>query len=219
MEYHIMFNARTMRNLIGSALFSSFIMILSGCASAPPNSGFLSDYSKLHEDKYGDRSLRWYEKDNFDWRQYNKIMIDPVVVYLHPKAKYRQIDTEALKKLTDYFREVVEEQLAGEYSIVTTPGTDVLRVKVAISEIVPANPAINIVTTVAVFVPLDMGGAAIEAEFLDSETGELLAAMVDKKLGNPLDPKFYRGFTTMGYAKASFEAWAIELKKALKSNP
>lgn len=218
-----MCNVRDVRrtdNLIAIALLFAFVISCAGCATAPPpHSGFLSDYSKLHEDKYGDGSLRWYEKDNFDWRQYRKVMLDPVVVYYHPDAKYRQIDPEALKKLTDYFRKVVEDQLAGEYPIVTTPGPDVLRVKAAITEIVPANPAINIVTTAAAFVPLDMGGAAIEAEFLDSQTSEVLAAMVDKKLGTPIDPKFYRGFTTMGYVKAAFEAWAIELKKALKSNP
>lgn len=213
-------NVQRTGNLIAIALLFAIVINLAGCATAPPpNSGFLSDYSKLHEDKYGDRSLRWYEKDNFDWQRYSKLMIDPVVVYFHPEAKYRQIDPEAVKKLTDYFRTVVEEQLASDYPIVATPGPDVLRVRAAITEIVPANPALNIATTAAMFVPLDMGGAAIEAEFLDSQTNELMAAMVDKKMGTPVDPKFYRGFTDMGYAKAAFEAWATELKKALKSNP
>jgi hypothetical protein len=200
-------------------LLSAFAFFVSGCATTPPGSGFLSDYSKLHEDKYGDRSLKWYEKENFNWNKYRKIMLDPVLVFYHPEAKYRQIDPDAVKKLTDYFRLVVEEELGEDYPIVTTPGADVLRVRAAITEIVPANSAINIVTTAAVFVPLDMGGAAIEAEFMDSQTNEVLAAMVDKKMGNPLDPRFYRGFTTMGYANGAFAAWAIELKKALKSNP
>ena len=200
-------------------MLSAFVFSLSGCATTPPGSGFLSDYSKLHEDKYGDRSLKWYEKENFNWSQYRKIMLDPVVIYYHPEAKYRQIDPDAVKKLADYFRQVVEEELGEEYPIVTKPGKGVLRVRAAITEIVPANPAINIVTTAAVFVPLDMGGAAIEAEFMDSQTNEVLAAMVDKKMGNPLDPRFYRGLTTMGYAKGAFSGWANELKKALKSNP
>lgn len=214
-----MFVPQRKKQLAAIVLLSSFVFFLSGCATTPPSSGFLSDYSKLHEDKYGDHSLKWYEKENFNWNRYRKIMLDPVVVFYHPDAKYRQIDPDAVKKLTDYFRQVVEEELAQEYPIVSTPGEDVLRVRAAITEIVPANPAINIVTTAAVFVPLDMGGAAIEAEFIDSQTNEVLAAMVDKKMGNPLDPRFYRGFTTMGYAKGAFAAWANELKKALKSNP
>lgn len=215
-----MFSAQRTGKLIATVMLSAFIIVMSGCATTPPvSSGFLSDYSNLHEDKYGDRSLLWYEKENFNWQQYHKLMIDPIVVYFHPDAKYKQIEPEAVKKLTDYCLKVTEEQLADEYPIVTTPGPDVLRIRAAITEIVPANPAINIITTAAVFVPLDMGEAAIEAEFLDSQTKEVLAAMVDKKMGTPLSPKFYRGFTTMGYAKASFAAWAIEIKKALESNP
>jgi hypothetical protein len=155
-----MFNTRRTGKLIATVLLSAFVFALSGCASAPPNSGFLNDYSRLHEDKYEDRSLQWYEKDNFNWQQYKKLMIDPVVVYFHPQAKYRQIDPEAVKKLTDYFREIIEEELADDYPIVTTPGPDVLRVRAAITEIVPANPAVNIVTTLAVLVPLDMGGCS-----------------------------------------------------------
>jgi len=201
------------------SLWSVCVFFVSGCATTPPGSGFLGDYSKLHEDRYGDRSLQWYEKEGFNWNRYRKVMLDPVVLYYHPDAEFRQIDPEAVKKLADYFREVVAQELADDYPIVTSPGPEVLRVRAAITEIVPANPALNIVTTAVAFVPLDMGGAAIEAEFLDSQTNEVQAAMVDKKMGNPLDPRFYRGFTTMGYANAAFEAWAAELKKALQSNP
>ncbi|MBU1727536.1 MAG: DUF3313 domain-containing protein, partial [Candidatus Omnitrophica bacterium] len=64
----------------------------------------------------------------------------------------------------------------------------------------------------AIGVPLDMGGAAIEAEFLDSETGERLGAIVDMKLGTPLD---ISGFTSLGHAKGAFQRWAKELKQAL----
>lgn len=205
--------------LTGIILFLGLFFLFTGCATSPPNSGFLSDYSGLEEDIYGDRSLRWWEKKDFNWKQYTKIMIDPVVVYYHPEAKYRQIDPEAVTKLTDYFREVAEEELSDEFPVVTEPGPDVLRIRAAITEIVPANPAINIITTAAVFVPLDMGGAAIEAEFIDSATGEVVAAMIDKKLGNPVDPRFYRGFTTLGYAKGAFSSWAAELREALMTNP
>ena len=196
-----------------------FVIAFAGCATVPPKSGFLSDYSKLHEDRYGKKSLLWWEKDSFDWRQYRKLMLDPVIVHFHPEAKPRQIEPEAVKELIDYFREAVEKELAAEYPIVTTPGPDVLRIRAAITEIIPANPAVNIVTTLAVFVPLDMGGAAIEAEFLDSQTNEVLAMMVDKNMASPVDLRFYRGFTTIGHAKGAIEAWAIELKKALETNP
>ena len=78
------------------------LMFLSACATAPPHSGFLHDYSNLQADPE-DESLLWWEKENVDWKNYKKLMIDPVVIYLHPEAKNRQIDPDVLKELTDYF--------------------------------------------------------------------------------------------------------------------
>ena len=194
-----------------------FVTFLAGCATtSPPPSGFMGDYSMLRTDSSGDSSLQWWEKRGFNWQQYQKVMLDPVIIHYHPEARTKRINPEKEKRLSHYFRRAVEKELEGKYSIVTTPGPDVLRVRAAITEILPACPAINYPAMIVVLVPVDMGGAAIEAEFLDSQTNEVLAAMTDKKMGSPVKP---RGFTTMGYTRAAFDAWAKELRNALQSNP
>ena len=193
------------------------IIVLSGCATtAPPNSGFMHNYSMLREDTNGDKSLKWWEKEGFNWQQYQKLMLDTVVVHYHPQAGSTRINAETEKKLTNYFMKAVKEELTDEFTIVTTPGPDVLRVRASVSEIIPASPALNYPAMVVAFFPIDMGGAALEAEFLDSETNEILAAMVDRKMGSPLKP---RGFTRLGYARAAFDSWAKELRIALETNP
>lgn len=192
--------------------------LLAACATTPPaQSGFLSDYSALKPDKYGRPGLLWAEKQGFDWKTYRKVMLDPVVVYYHPQAGSKAIQPEELARLATYFREAVIAELQGTYPVVTAPGPDVLRIRAAITDVVPASPALNVVTTAVAFVPLDLGGAAIEAEFLDSTTGERLAAMIDRKRGSSLDLK--GGFTELGHAKAAFKEWAVDLKKALQNNP
>lgn len=194
------------------------IVVLAGCASTPPpRSGFLADYPDLKPDRYGNQQLLWWEKPDFDWKRYHKLMIDPVVVYYHPKAKNKEIRPDDLKRLTDEFRDVIIAELGGNFPVVNTQGQDVLRVRAAITEIIPASPTLNVVTTVLAFVPLDMGGAAIEAEFIDSMTNERVAAMVELKLGTPKDLK--SGFTSLGHARASFKSWAVELKRALETGP
>ena len=194
------------------------VVMLVGCSSTPPpRSGFMVDYPDLKPDRYGNPRLLWWEKPGFDWMRYQKLMIDPVVVYYHPQAKSKEIRPDDLKQLTDEFRDVVIAELGKSYPVVSTPGQDVLRVRAAITEIIPANPALNIVTTALAFVPLDMGGAAIEAEFIDSMTSERVAAMVELKLGTPTDLK--SGFTSLGHARASFKSWAAELKRALETGP
>ena len=190
-------------------------MFAAGCATAPPGSGFLKDYSKLQTDPE-DESLKWWEKEGVDWKHYKKLMIDPVVVYFHPEAKNRQIEPDVLKELTDYFRTVVIEEIQDSYPVVDAPGPDVLRIRAAITDLVPANPFLNVVTTAGVGVPVDMGGASMEAMFLDSTTNELLGAVVDSKKGTPVDINMLKGFTTWGYAKGAFRDWAALLRESLE---
>ena len=192
-----------------------FLMLASSCAKAPPHSGFLQDYATLQQDP-GDKSLFWYEVPDVDWKKYPKLMIDPVVVYLHPEAKNRQIDPEALSELTEYFRNAVIEEVQDAYPVVERPAPDVLRIRAAITDIIPANPLINATMVVAVGLPVDMGGASMEAEFLDSVTNKPLVAVVDKKVGIPVNPEDYVvGFTQWGHAKTACDAWAELLRESL----
>lgn len=187
-------------------------ILIAGCSSVKtPKSGFLKDYSEFRVDPR-DKSLLWYEKEGVDWKRFKKLMIDPVVVYLHPDARNRPVPAQELEKLTAYFRETVVKEVQDEYPVVEAPGRDVLRIRTAITDVIPVNPAMNILSVAAIGVPLDMGGAAIEAEFLDSQTAERLGAIVDLKLGTPLD---VRGFTSLGHARTAFQKWARELKQAL----
>ena len=191
------------------------LMFVAGCATIPPHSGFLQDYSELRPDPE-DETLLWWEKENVDWKRYKRLMIDPVVVYLHPKAKTRQIEPDVLKELTDYFRNTIIEEVQDIYPVVDKPAPDVLRIRAAITDLIPANPLINIVTTAGLCIPVDMGGAAMEAEFLDSMTNELLGAVVDMKKGTPVDINIFKEFTTWGYAKGAFRDWAKLLRESLE---
>jgi len=204
------------RHLSRTVLFALLVGI-TGCATRPPSrSGFLEDYSLLKEDHAGGKNLQWWEKEGFDWHRYQKVIIDTVVVYDHHEAQKKQINPAKTKELTTYFHNTVERELADDYPVVTEPGPDVLRIRTAITEIVPSNPAINYPAMAVVFFPIDMGGASIEAAFMDSETDEVLAIMVDRKMGSPFKP---RGFTKMGHARAAFDHWAKELKLALEIDP
>jgi hypothetical protein len=197
-------------------LWIIFFMIMgSGCAKAPPKSGFLQNYADLHQDPE-DKSLFWYERLDVDWKKYPKLMIDPVVVYLHPEAQNRQIDPEALSVLTEYFRNAVIREVQDAYLVVDKPGPDVLRIRAAITDLIPANPLINTTMVLVVGLPVDMGGASMEAEFLDAATNKPLGAVVDKKVGIPVNPEDYLvGFTKWGHAKTACDAWAELLRESL----
>jgi len=197
------------------AALLAVLVWVTGCAvQAPSPTGFLGDRAELRPDKYGNTGLLWYERAGFDWKQYKRVMLDPVIISLHPQAQNRGLAPDELKKLADEFRDIVVAELGADYPVTSESGADVLRIRAAITDVVPANPALNALTTAVAFVPMDMGGASLEAEFLDSRTGERLAAMAETKRGTPIDLK--GGFTELGHARSAMKQWARDLKNALK---
>ena len=197
---------------------ATMFVLITGCATTGTQkvSGFLGYYDDFTADP-ADESLLWWERDGFDWSDYRAVMLDPVTIYFDAEAQDREIQPDELKKLTDGFRDAVIEELGDAYPVVGMHAPDVLRIRCAITDIVPSNAALNVATSLAAFVPVDMGSAAIEVEFLDSVTGERLAASVDQELGTPFDG--VSGFTRLGHARSAFREWAKELRTALDTNP
>ena len=192
------------------------LMGLQGCATAPLHNDYFGHATELNPDPE-DVSLLWWEKPGFNWHKYSKIMLDPVNIQINENKVKHNFDPEELEGLRRDITDAFIENLKPEYQVVNTPGTDVLRIRAAIINIDPSSPTLNLVTTLALFMPLDLGGATIAVEFLDSTNGERLAAMVDCKSGTPF--QLMDGFKKFGHARAAFEQWAQALKLALVNNP
>ena len=192
----------------------------SGCAKKQMKySGFLGNYPKFQKGPENGVALRWI-RPGADFSKYNKLMFDQVVFYLDPDSKYKDIQPEQMKHLADEFARITVKEMKGHYPIVSEPGPDVLRVRVAITGIEPGKPVRSAMTTV---VPAGLvmgivqkgvtghypgvGSTGMEAEFLDSQTNERLAAGIDKRAGSK-----FTGFTKFGATKEAFEFWAKRLR-------
>ena len=217
-----------------------------GCASTPAGeakpkyAGFLSDYSKLQPVRDGDGAER-YLKPGQNWKQYNKVMLDRIRVWYKDDAGYKGIDPAELKALTDYFQNAIVKALAPTYPLVTKPGPGVLRVRVAITDLIPTKPEMSVVTLVVPYATVAdvaagaagasyLGQTAIEAEFLDSRSNEVLAAYVDRQAGKKYNidvsegvgsavekgvSSYTKAYSTWAYAEAAFDYWAGLLRKRL----
>lgn len=198
-----------------SLTFSSLLLTLSlfqGCTTHPTRSDFLESNVELQASPC-DKSLLWWEKPGFCWYDYGKVMIDPVVLKCNPS----QLTTQELATISSDIYRILEEHLYPEYPIVNNPSPGTLRIRSAITSINTSSPALNLVSTAALFIPLDMGGASIEVEFLDAVSGKRLAAMADTKQGTPL--QFIQCFQPLGHTHQAFDQWAKALKHALSNNP
>lgn len=190
------------------------IFIASGCAAkAPVPSAYLGTRVTLQQCD-NDPSIQWWESEDFAWTRYNKVMLEPVGFSCGDAG---DIDQQEMDELSEYAHRAIMDSLSPDFILTRDLGPGVLRIRLRITEIVKSRPLLNVITTTAVFVPLDMGGASIEAEFYDGEKGELMAAMTSKKRGTPL--QVLGSLRQLGHAKSALDAWAKELKVALVTNP
>ncbi len=206
------------------------LAMAAGTASAkkkkkPVYSGFLGDYPKFERGAKG--GVDWvYLKKGVDFKVYDKVMIDQVVFYFKPDAKYKGIHPDEIKQLSDAFHQSMVDALGKKYPLVDKAGPGVLRIRFAITDVVPSKPGLNTVTSI---VPVGLaislikkgitgshtfvGQASVEVEFLDSQTNERLAAAIDTKTGKKY--KIIKGAKKWGHAKDAFKFWSKRLRKWL----
>jgi len=185
------------------------VMIISLCLSAgaayakQEYSGFLVDYSQLKPGPKGGIA-RVYRRDGVDYKKYSKIMMDHVVFYFKDDAADKGIDPLEMAELSHKFHKEVQAALRGSYPLVEEPGPDVMRVRVAITNLeLPKRSLKSIMTGKGPGV----GEISMEFESLDSVTGQRIAAGVDQRTGTRLES--LRRFST---AEDAFKFWAQRLR-------
>lgn len=211
--------------LISSLCAVTAATFFSGCASSTNRAeqrGFLGDYSQLQEGDKGEAKYYYINKDA-DFTQYTKIKFAPITAWRTDDTKLKDLDEETVKRLQDTLFASLYDALSKDFEIVDEIGPDVMLVRVAITEAVGANQALNSVSTV---VPIGLvasagtqvatgshafvGKAAIEAEVLDSISGHRLLAAVDERAGS----KGFEGKWTQ--VDKAFDFWAERSRDRLE---
>ena len=129
-------------------------LALGGCAAthqareAKP-SGFLRDYSQLRPGGK-DEALLVYIRPGVNWRRYDKMLIEPVVIW-HDAARtgfLQDVPKEEAQVLADYLDASLRESLKKDYTLVERPGPGVLRLRVAITEAEGSTVPLDVASTV-----------------------------------------------------------------------
>ena len=172
-------------------------------------SGFLGDYSKLKKSRKLKGAMS-YENPSKSLGQYNKFMIDRVVVHFAPNAKGIGIDPFKVQQVADYAHRELWQALSIRYQVVNTPGPGVLRLRVALTDIKTTVPIMNIHPGTKLLgqgIGFGLGGASMEGEAIDSQTGERVLAVVDSRKGgfNPLPSR--AAIDTVAHAKEVMRYW------------
>lgn len=140
----------------------------------------------------GQSGLRYFNPKT-QWRNYSKIIIEPVTFWGDATGKISPPDQQAL---ATYFRGAMEKEFAERFQLVEMPAPGVMRLQVAITDAEAANPGLrtvslvvpqvrilNAVQSMATGKMVFAGGLQAEMKLTDAMTGETLCAAVGRGLG------------------------------------
>ncbi len=142
--------------------------------------------------------------------------------------------------LTDYFYEAIQKEVGDAYPMVTEPGPDVLRLRVAVTDLVPNKPEASVATLVVPFLwvadagsgvatgetgsTVFTGHASIEVEALDSDSSEQLVAFIETEPGKKYNwtsgvtkgvKSYLKSYSKWDYTKQAMDSWAHLLRVRL----
>jgi hypothetical protein len=204
--------------VIGCALLVCFVYTGESNAGekVSTEAGFIKGYyNKLVPGPKDGAKFRWLKPD-VDFSRYKKVMLDSVIFFFADESKYKGIDANEMKELTDSFNLEMVNALKDKYPIVSQPGPDVMRVRFAITNIKQSNPGVSAITTV---IPVGLavslvkkgakgswtgsGATSVEVMIIDTVSGEVIGAAQDHQSAG-----FSKRFSKWGSAKESFKFWA-----------
>ena len=170
------------------------------------SNGFLSDYSKLQKNPRYEGS-RIYSNPEASLESYSRFIVNPVQVRLSSLGTHRNADSKKLQEISQYAHEqfVTALQNSG-YPVVTDPGPGTLILRSALTEVAP-----SALKTRSFLMNISLGGASIEAEFVDALTGEIVVAVMESQRGKITAA----GSNEYENAKNVIDRWAARLVQRL----
>lgn len=175
-------------------------LLVSGCARtmqarSVTTTGFLEDYTVLSKNQ-SDQALLSFWKDNAEWQNYRKIILEPVKIIKTPESELNELGHAQLFKLKQLFDYRLRSTLKKDFTLVKVPAPDVLRIEFAITEAETSNVLLDTFSTFYpsarvlsglkwVFTGTEfyVGKASIEGKITDAMTGDLLMASADRRTG------------------------------------
>ncbi|UCE64249.1 MAG: DUF3313 domain-containing protein [Nitrospirota bacterium] len=207
------------------------IGFLAGCAATKQardvdQTGFLGDiYPKLREGKEGE-ALLVYKPERINtarFAKYSKILLDPVTVWRGEESRKSGAPQQDVQVVADHFFSLLYLTFNQDYEMVQKPSPNTLRIQVAITKLEESMVVLDVVSTVvpqaralstlkglATGKPAFVGEASVEAKLSDAQTGKVLAAVVDRRVGNKnLEAE---SFDTWGDVNEILEYWAKQAR-------
>ena len=201
--------------------------------------GFLTDYSNLPKTADEEGAFRYRDPDA-DLGRYDKLLVDRIKIWFKDDSEYKGIDPDELKMLTDYFYEAIEKAVGDAYPMVSDARPDVLRLRIALTDVVPNKPEASVTSLIVPFLWVGEAGAGaatrevgstpftgqatLELEALDSTSSQQLAAYIETEVGKKYQwtkgitkgvTSYVDAYSKWDYTKKAIDGWAQLIRQRL----
>jgi hypothetical protein len=192
-------------NQLQKFLSIAFVISLGACSTTMPStqSGFLTGDADLKSSEAGGARARRAQ-----------VAVDPARVHIG-EIKWMvptrtDISSDERSALLTLLRDELEMQVQ---QLPAVPGGRPVVLRAAVTRVDTVSPALNALSAALLLIPLDRGGAAVEIEAIDADTGTQVAAI---QLGYfaPLSDLFAR-FSKLAPAEIALRKAAAEFKRML----
>jgi hypothetical protein len=237
MEEIMLKGLRTVSRLLVPVLPLALVM---GCSQAPKPteekkltarkipagqefSGFLKDYSALKPNPKVEGALTYASPDaQKNLRSYFAIVVDPIEVYIATDADESKLPDTSRRTLANYFHYALTRAVSDAFPVVDAPGPLVLRLRAALIGVDVGGEVAAGDVPAETSKPLDravnIGKVGVEMELVDSQTGDRIAAMVDKSnlgAGAEVGAVNFSRMQKFAAAKEAFDEWASRVRQFL----
>jgi hypothetical protein len=221
-------------NMKKTILLLMTITLLFGCSSRlqvpDTKSGFLNDYRLFKPNPRLDNSwVRVKQNVTLETLQnYKSIAIAPVELWLDPNKPTHIKDKNKQEALNAYFEQLIKERIGNKYQIVPKGTKDSLLIRLALTNLTEKTPEFEVLDILPFRIVLNagegayrlatdqkavIGEAGLEAEFVDTNTGEGLVAIIMNSKSDEMNVNDQPN--NIDSIKAVIDAWVEQLANAL----
>ncbi len=199
------------RNFTSIIMTLMFAGLASGCApQMRKEAGFLEDYSKL--EKINDNHSRWKDP-SFTRDTCPRMIVDPIQFNLGAEKK-TDFSAEEIREIREYAQTAFTKVVSNHIQVVTQPGPGVCRLRIAFTDLEKSAALMNL-HPLSRATGAGRGGAAIEAELLDSESNEQLGAFTRRATGEFFEGS---GMGSLSDIKSAIDRWAVDADERFEAN-
>ncbi len=197
------------RNFTSMIMALLFAGLVTGCApTMKKEAGFLSKYSRL--EKVNDNYSRWKDP-SFTRGTCARVIVDPIQFKLDAEDR-KDFSAEERREIREYAQTKFTKVLARHTEIVAHTGPGVCRARIAFTDLEKSAALMNL-HPLSRATGAGRGGAAVEAELVDTESGKVLGMMTRRATGEFFEGS---GMGSLSDIKSAIDRWAVDADERFK---